>query len=118
MPPPRPANATVLMVGACGTPDLAPNPGLCVDVDVPCPSNDRFRTRAVGFCADGELKCCSTLPKNVMRLPVATAYPGLKCRSDGRVGQCVRFMQGCPGVRSNAVGLCGGFANAQLCCVA
>jgi len=117
-PMPRPANATVPMVGACGTPDLAPNPGLCVNVDVPCPTNDRFRTRAVGFCADGQRKCCSTLPKNVMRLPVATAYPGLKCRvADGRVGHCVRFMRGCPGVQTNGVALCGGFANAQLCCV-
>lgn len=115
---PTAAAAVFPVVGACGTAALALNPGLCIDKEEDCPSNDRFRTKTVGFCADGERKCCSTLPKNVLRLPSAAAYPGLKCRTeDGRVGVCARFMQGCPPAHTHPNALCGRFANAQLCCL-
>lgn len=119
MPAKAPTAAAVFpVVGVCGNADLALNPGLCIDKKEDCPSNDRFRTKTVGFCADGERKCCSTLPKNVLRLPSAAAYPGLKCRTeDGRVGVCARFMQGCPPAHTHPNALCGRFANAQLCCL-
>merc|ERR1712029_294606 len=133
-------NATLPLVprvGACGSQDLAANPGICVPQDEACPTNDKFRTKAVGFCAvaparmdgipvdhdekDEVEKCCSTVPRNVRNLPVAAAFPGYRCRTpDGRVGKCSRFMRGCTDIAGypNPVALCGAFRNAQLCCSA
>ena len=50
-------NATLPLVprvGACGGADLAANPGICVPQKEACPTNDRFTTKAVGFCSKAE----------------------------------------------------------------
>jgi len=116
-------------VGLCGS-HLREHPGVCVPQSQECPTHEMFNTRAVGFCSNqaealerqvgedsGEaFKCCSTLPKGVLELPVAQAFPGLACRNqEGKIGKCHRFMKGCPD-QETALATCGAFRNAQLCC--
>jgi len=117
-------------VGLCGS-HLREHPGVCVPQSQACPTHEMFNTRAVGFCSNQAeilerqvglegsreaFKCCSTLPKGVLQLPVAQAFPGLACRNqEGKIGKCHRFMKGCPD-QETALATCGAFRTAQLCC--